>query len=148
MQTSMQLDPGSPFFRLLSKGIQAETRDEIAAAILLYQQAWDISTTDDERFIAAQHLSRRPPGVADKLKWHEVSLELALKIGGKHMERVYPTQHVNIGQCYEDMADYAAAEKHYQSAQALARSLPNNKYTKSIMSVIADSLKRVSGRQA
>jgi len=46
----------------------------------LFLQAWNEATNDFEKYIAAYYVARHQEDVADKLKWLETALQLALKV--------------------------------------------------------------------
>jgi len=137
----MQFDPDNPIVKLCAEGMNVEGEPE--KALLYFQRAWDEATTNFERFIAAHYLARQQPTVAEKLKWDETSLELALTVQDEPMQDVYPSLYLNIGKGYEDLGDFNRARHHYRLAKRFADTLPNDGYNNLIRTGIQNGLSRV-----
>ncbi|WP_338870792.1 rRNA adenine methyltransferase [Spirosoma sp. SC4-14] len=137
----MQFDPENNVVKLCAQGMAAEGEPEKAR--LYFQQAWNEATTNFERFIAAHYVARQQPAIADKLKWDETSLELALTVQDEQMQEVYPSLYLNIGKGYEDLGDFDTARNHYRLAESFAINLPEDGYSTMIRNGIRNGLDRV-----
>ena len=60
-------------------------------AYKMFQQAWNEATDDFEKFTSAHYVARHQKSVADKLRWDEIALSLALKIEDENMKANYPS---------------------------------------------------------
>ncbi|SDQ34978.1 NAD(+)--rifampin ADP-ribosyltransferase [Carnobacterium viridans] len=107
----MKFDPSNPIIQLCMKGMALEESGNLDDAIEAFIEAWNQTSDDYERFIAAYHLGLRQNNVDDKLKWMEKSLALALKINDDDVKSAYPTLYLTIAKCYEAMNDTTNARK-------------------------------------
>jgi tetratricopeptide (TPR) repeat protein len=140
----MQFDPNNPVIKLCAEGMNSEARGETNNAKQLFQQACNISSNDFEKFTAAHYLARHQKNTADKLKWDETALRIALKIKDESIRTHYPSLYLNIAKCYEDLTDIDNAKKNYQSALSFANFLPEDGYGKMIRSGINNGIERVT----
>ena len=140
----MQFDPNNKIIKLCAEGMSLEGAGKKEEAAQLFRQAWDESTNDFEKITSAHYVARHQETVADKLKWDEIALQLALNINDETMKASYPSLYLNIAKCYEDLEDKTNALKHYELANSFAVLLPDDGYGKMIKSGIANGLKRVS----
>ena len=121
--------------------LEGEAKPEEAAK--LFRQAWDEATNTAEKFIAAHYVARHQDTVADKLKWDETALNLALEVNTPELNVVFPSLYLNIAKCYEDLKDYVKAAENYQLALQYAEFLPEDGYSNMIRSGIKSGLERV-----
>ena len=110
----MDFNPGNHVVKLCVQSIDAEGKGEPGAAGRLCLQAWNEATNDFERFIAAHFVARHQNNVADKLKWLETTLQLALKINNDAVNGALPALYANIAKCYEDLNDPGNAKKNHE----------------------------------
>jgi tetratricopeptide (TPR) repeat protein len=139
--TTMQFDPNNKIVQLCAQGMNYEGEPEKARHF--FQRAWGEATTNFEKFIAAHYLARQQSSVADKLKWDEISLQLALQEDNDNTKEAYPSLYLNIGKCYEDLHDFDQARKNYRLAQSFTDYLPGDGFGKMIRSGIQNGLERV-----
>ena len=97
-------------------GLEEKGKSEEASRIFL--QAWNESTNDFEKFLAAHFVARHQKNVSDKLKWFETALELALKINDDSVKAAFPSLYTNIAKCYKDLNDTENAKKNYELANS------------------------------
>lgn len=140
----MHFDPNNNIIRLCTEGMNLEGEGKSEEAYKLFQQAWNEATNDLEKFTSAHYVARSQKSVADKLKWDEIALDLALKIDDDTMKGSYPTLYLNIGKGYEDLKELDNAIKNYQLALSFSDYLPNDGYGKMIKSGIINGIERVS----
>jgi tetratricopeptide (TPR) repeat protein len=140
----MLFDPNNAVIKLCADGMNFEAQGQTEKAKQLFQQAWDSSSNDFEKFTSAHYVARHQKSSADKLKWDETALNLALKIKDENMKQHYPSLYLNIAKCYEDLKDIDNARKNYQSALSFANLLPDDGYGKMIKSGINNGIERIT----
>lgn len=139
----MYFDPDNAIVKLCAEGMGKEQEGQPAEAAALFDQAWQQATSDFEKFTAAHYVARHQSNAADKLKWDETALQLALNIKNEEIKGVYPSLYLNIAKGYEDLQNPARAKHYYELAQSLAAVLPGNGYGDMIRFGISNGLKRV-----
>ena len=65
----MEFSPNNSVVKLCIQGMSMEEKGEPKEASRLFLQAWNESTNDFEKFIAAYYVARHQDNVLDKLKW-------------------------------------------------------------------------------
>lgn len=139
----MQFDPNNNVVKLCTQGMELEGAGEKEKAQKLFMQAWNEAVDDFEKFTAAHYVARHQNTIADKLKWDELSLELALKINDQSIKQSLPSLYLNVAKGYEDLNDFEKALENYQLALPFVGFLPDNGYGKMIRSGIEAGLIRV-----
>ena len=139
----MQFDPNNNVVKLCAEGMNLEGEGKNEEALKLFQQAWEEGIDDVDKFTAAHYIARHQKTLADKLKWNEVALDLALKMNNETMKGTYPSLYLNVGKCYEDLNDFYTAEKQYELALSFASFLPDDGYGKMIKGGIKNGMERV-----
>jgi rifampin ADP-ribosylating transferase len=142
----MQFDPDNNVVKLCAQGMGKEAEGKTEEAAKLFLQAWDEAIDDFEKFTSAHYVARHQKSISDKLKWDEISLNLALKIDDKAMKVSYPSLYLNIAKCYEDLNDSVNAKKNYILALSFTHLLPEDGYGKMIKSGISSGLNRITSR--
>lgn len=137
----MLFDPNNHVVKLCAEGISVEGEED--KALQLFQKAWNDATNDFEKFIAAHYIARHQKSVTDKLIWDKIALSAALKVNDEAIKVHFPSLHLNIGKCYEDLKDLGKATKNYQLALFYANYLPNDGYGNMIKSGILNGLERI-----
>lgn len=140
----MEFDKENKVVKLCAKGMAYEGKGEMKNASGFFHEAWSISKTDSEKFIAAHYVARHQNTVRDKLKWDKTALSFALKIGDKSIEGILPSLYLNIGKCYEDLNDFKNANSNYHLAQSYFDYLPNDGYGNMIKNGIISGIQRVN----
>lgn len=115
---NIKFDPNNVVIKLCMSGMNLEDSGNIEDATMMFQKAWDESTDDYERFIAAYHLARLQRSVTDKLKWMETSLQCALNINDENVKSAYSTLYLNIARCYEELGDSDKAKRNYELSKS------------------------------
>jgi rifampin ADP-ribosylating transferase len=139
----MQFDPNNKIVKLCTQGMDMEGKGNQDEASQYFLQAWNEATNDFEKFTAAHYVARHQKSVADKLKWDETALQLALKINDDAIKETYPSLYLNIAKCYEDLNDFDNAKKNYQLALSFTNLLPDNGYGNMIKGGIMNGIERV-----
>lgn len=142
--STMLFDPNNKIVKLCAEGMEFEGKGEHEKAHQQFVRAWEESTNNLEKFIAAHYIARHQNNVIDKLKWDETSLRLALQIKDPEMKSNYPSLYLNIAKCYEDLKDLHKANEYFQLAQSFAGNLPNDGYGNMIRSGIKNGIERTS----
>ena len=112
----MEFNPNNHIVKLCLQGMDLEAKGKPEEAGGIFLQAWDEATDDFEKFLAAHYVTRHQKNVADKLKWSETSLQLALKVNNDYFKGVLPSLYSNIAKCCEELGDLDNAEKNYELA--------------------------------
>jgi len=121
----IKFDPSNPIIKLCMTGMGLEESGNSDEALAMFQKAWKETRDDYERFITSYHLGRIQKSTIDKLKWMEMSLQCALKINDENVKSAYPTLHLNIAKCYEELGDSENAKRNYELSNS-TRGLPTD----------------------
>ena len=138
----MLYDNNNHIVKLCAGGMALEGQGKNDEALKLFQQAWDESANDLEKFTSAHYLARHQKSTEKKLHWDTLALDFALKINDEKIKSAYPSLYLNIGKCYEDLADYANARKHYQLADSFTSHLDEDGYSQMIKKGIQAGIER------
>jgi tetratricopeptide (TPR) repeat protein len=139
----MQFDPNNNVVKLCTQGMDMEGKGKPEDASRLFLQAWNEATNDFEKFTAAHYVARHQKNIANKLKWDETALQLALKINNDTVIGIFPSLYLNIAKCYEDLNDFDNARKNYQLALSFTNLLPDSGYGNMIKGGIMNGIARV-----
>lgn len=139
----MLFDPENPVNKLCVNGMLLEGEGKPAEALALFIQAWNIASNNIEKFTAAHFVARHQNSVADKLKWDEIALSLALAIDDDSAKASYPSLYLNIAKCHEDLKDFVKARETYLLALDATVSLSDDGYSNMIRAGINNGLERV-----
>ena len=99
----------------------AAERGDATEGRRFFREAWDESTNDFEKFLAAHFLARSAESVRERLKWSETALESALKVDNEATRSALPTLYEDLAGCYEDLNDAMNARETRQLAASLSR---------------------------
>jgi tetratricopeptide (TPR) repeat protein len=114
----MEFNPNNNIVKLCIQGMEMEGKGNPEAASKLFLQAWNESTNDFEKFIAAYYVARHQKSATDKLKWIETALQLALKINNDTVKAAFPSLYLNLAKCYEELNEIENAKKNYELASS------------------------------
>ena len=112
----MDFDPANRIVQLCLQGNEIEEKGDPDGARLVFNRAWQESTTDLERFIAAHFVARNEPSPPDQLRWLETMLALGLKMGDAAARSALPGLYHRIGACHEELTDEEKARLSYDLA--------------------------------
>jgi tetratricopeptide (TPR) repeat protein len=141
---NMEFDPDNIVVKLCAQGMDMEGKGKPEEASKLFLQAWNEATNDFEKFTAAHYVARHQKNVADKLKWDETALELALKINNDTVKGTFSSLYLNIAKCYEDLTDLDNAKRNYELALSFTNLLPDTGYGNMIKGGILNGMARVT----
>ncbi|WP_374950327.1 hypothetical protein [Mucilaginibacter sp.] len=139
----MQFDPNNHVVKLCADGMALEGQGEPQQAAELFNQAWQQAQTDLEKFTAAHYVARHQKNTADKLKWDETALTIALKINDDEIKGTLPSLYLNIAKGYEDLNNNALALNNYHLAMDFTQYLPNDGYGNMIRQGVKNGIERL-----
>jgi hypothetical protein len=137
------MDPANPIVQLCVEGMALEQQAKFEEASTLFMQAWERSTCDFERCIAAHYVARHQPNPVDTLLWNKESLKFANAVGDDRAHGFYPSLYLNLGKAYEDLNRAADACRFYQLAADGLVSLGASPYREMVRDGIERALQRV-----
>jgi len=115
----MEFDPNNKVIKLCVEAMNMEATGKPEEASRLFLQAWNESTNDFEKFIAAHFVARHQENVSDKLRWLETALAFALKVNSEAVWGAFPSLYLNIAKCYEELGDPVNAKKNYDLSNSV-----------------------------
>lgn len=139
-----KIDEDNPIVRLCVAGIEYEQRGEAEKAAASYRLAWDSSTDDLERCIAAHYVARCVTDAQQRLDWNTAALNAALSVGDERVEAFYASLHLNVGKSHEDLEQWADAARAYADAEVALRFVPPGPYRDTLTAAIARAQERVA----
>jgi rifampin ADP-ribosylating transferase len=122
----MEFSPENHVIKLCIQGMAMEDRGEPDEASKILLHAWNESTNDFEKFLAAYYVARHQENVRERLKWLETSLHHALSINDVTVQSAFPALYANIAQCYEQLNNPENAKNNHELANSF-RSKPTDK---------------------
>jgi tetratricopeptide (TPR) repeat protein len=139
----MQFDTENKVVQLCAEGMSAEFAGDLLQAKLLFLQAWEIATTDFEKFTASHYVARHRENGEETLRWNLLALSHANAIDDEGMKAHYPSLYLNVGKSYEDLGNHSEAIKNYQLADKNSCFLSTDAYGDMIRFGIKSALKRM-----
>jgi tetratricopeptide (TPR) repeat protein len=140
----MEFNQDNKVVQLCATGMDLEGQGKLAEASNHFEEAWNLASTDFEKFTAAHYVARHQKNISDKLNWDKTALKYALNINDDSIKDTLPSLYLNIGKCYEDLKDFENAKKNYKSAYAYSTYLPDNGYGNLIKAGINRALGRIN----
>ena len=119
----MEFNPNNNIVKLCLQGMELEEKGKPEEASGIFLQAWNEAADDFEKFIAAHYVTRHQKDVADKLKWVETSLRLALKMDSDYAKGVLSSLYLKKARCFEESGDARNAKKNYELAESFKHKL-------------------------
>jgi hypothetical protein len=119
----MEFNPNNHVVQLCVKAMGMEATGKPEEASKLFLQAWNESTNDFEKFIAAHFVAKHQQNISDKLKWSETALQCALKTNNDTVKTALPSLYANMAKCYDDLNDHSNAKKNYELSNSLTGKL-------------------------
>ncbi|HEX4488284.1 MAG TPA: hypothetical protein VH088_18545 [Terriglobales bacterium] len=136
------MDPANPVVRLCAEGMSAEGRGQAKTALSFFEQAWERSTDDYERCIAAHYVARQQPSLIEALRWNRKALDCAVSSSDQRLDEFYPSLYLNMGKAYEELGNLGEASTFYHLGAQQMNSLPAGPYGRLISQAIERGLKR------
>jgi hypothetical protein len=139
----MQFDPENPIVKLCAEGMNHEG-DGTTKAAEMFMQARNEASDNFEKCIAAHYIARQQQTVTEKLEWDQTALKLALNLDDEKLKGALPSLYLNVGKCYEDLADCEKALQHYKLGESFFHFLEDDGYGNFTKSAIQRGIARVS----
>jgi tetratricopeptide (TPR) repeat protein len=139
----MKFDTTNNVIKRCAEGMNLEGQGRKEEALEVFQQAWNESSNDFEKFTSAHYVARHQESIENKLKWDMTALEFASKINDDNITGAFPSLYLNIAKCYEDLNDFQNARNNYSLALSYADQLPDNGYGSMIKAGIMSGIERV-----
>ena len=112
----MEFNPDNKVVQLCAKGMEQEGSGQPDEAARLFDEAWALATDDFEKFTAAHYVARHQTNAADKLKWLQIGLQLALTINDDAVKGAVSSLYSSIAKCYEELGDKDNAKRNHDLA--------------------------------
>jgi tetratricopeptide (TPR) repeat protein len=138
------MNPNNPIVQLCAEGMEWEMKGRFDEASRLFMAAWDQSTDDFEKSVAAHYVARHQKTPAEALLWNQKSLDHANAANDARVQGFYPSLYLNIGKSHEDLGNPKDARSFYELAAAEAKCLAEDRYGDIVRDGIARGLQRVS----
>ena len=139
----LEMDPNNPVIRFCVQGMECEARGMFEDASQLFLNAWNQSTSDFERCIAAHYVARHQKDPLNTLTWNEVSLDYAKAIGDDGVLEFYPSLYLNLGRACEDLGKCDDARRFYEMSASVMDTLPDGRYSRVVREAVETALQRV-----
>lgn len=110
----MDFNPNNHVVKLCIQGMAMEDKGNATEASKLFMQAWNEAANDSEKFIAAHYVARHQTNAADKLKWLQTGLQLALTINDDAVRGAISSLYSSIAKCYEELGDKDNAKTNHE----------------------------------
>jgi tetratricopeptide (TPR) repeat protein len=138
------MDPNNPIVKLCAEGMEAESMGDAAKAAQLFNQAWQQSSDDFERCIAAHYVARHQPSFERAFHWNQLALECADRVADGSAEVFYPSLYLNLGKSHEDLGNMKDAKINYERAMVRLDCVPAGGYRDIIQGGIERGLQRMN----
>ena len=138
------MDPNNPIVKLCAKGMSEEARGNSEAAAKLFHLAWDHSSSDFERCIAAHYVARHQAQAERALDWNQRALDSANRIKDDSAAEFFPSLYLNLGKSHEDIGHTDSARELYRCAANGLECLPAGAYRDIMEDGIKGGLQRVA----
>ncbi len=114
----MEFNPNNPVVKLCIQGMNLEDQGEHQKASAVFHQAWNEATNDFEKFIAAFYVARHQNTPADKMKWLETAVELALKVNDDAVKAAFASLYLDIAKCSRELGDFEKFKRNEELASS------------------------------
>lgn len=138
------MDANNPIVKMCAEGMGLEMKGRLDEASRLFVAAWEQSTDDFEKSVAAHYVARHQKTAAEALLWNQRSLDHANAVNDDSVHGFYPSLYLNMGKSHEDLGNLEGARRFYESAAAKAECLSADPYGDMVRDGIARGLQRVS----
>ena len=138
------MDPNNSVVRLCVQGMECEGRAHFEDAAQLFLSAWNESTDDFERCIAAHYLARHQKNPVDTLMWNRRSLDHANAVADDRVREFYPSLYLNMGKAHEDIGNLEAAKRFYEMAASVVDCLGDGRYGKIVRDAVDKAQQRLA----
>lgn len=115
----MEFSPNNPVVKLCLQGIACEEKGSAVEARRIFTEAWNQASENLDKFLSAFFLGRVQENASEKLKWFEVSSELASKINDDSVRSALPTLYQSIAKCFEEQHDFVNAKNNLDLGRSI-----------------------------
>lgn len=137
------MNPENPVVKLCVQGMDHESKGDFETASKLFLLAWEQSTDDFERCIAAHYVARHQESPEETLVWNQRSLDFARAVNDARVSGFLPSLYLNMGKSYEDLAKLDDARQFYAMTVEVLSSLPDNEYGRNLRGAVERALERI-----
>jgi tetratricopeptide (TPR) repeat protein len=137
------MNPDNLVVKLCAQGMEYESKGNFEQASSLFMSAWNQSTDDFERCIAAHYVARHQKSPDEALTWNQRSLDYARALGDDRVSGFFPSLYLNMGKAYEDLGRWDEARRFYAMTEELLTTLPDDRYGRIIRDAVERALERV-----
>lgn len=113
--------PRNKIVRMCIQGMGLEEGGDPEEAREVFLRAWNEATDDHEKLLAAHHVARQAEDSADRAKWLETALQLALEIDDASVRPAVPFLYSRIAECYEQVHDPNGASRYRELAASFEK---------------------------
>jgi hypothetical protein len=122
------MDASNSVVQLCVDGMSAESEGRVADAKALFERAWNASSDDFERCIAAHYVARHQATAEAELQWNEEALRRADAVADGRVRTFYASLYLNVAHSLEQTGRSAEACRHYALAAERLTELPPSPY--------------------
>lgn len=137
------MDSNNPVVRLCIQGMECEGRGLFEDASQLFLNAWNQSTSDVERCIAAHYVARHQKNPHDALMWNEACLNHANAVADDGVREFYPSLYLNLGKAHEDLGHREDAKRFYEMSAGVLNTLSEDRYGSVVRDAVENALRRM-----
>jgi tetratricopeptide (TPR) repeat protein len=138
----VSMDSRNPVIVLCVAGMTAEARGHQEDARALFRQAWESSTDDFERCVAAHFLARHQDNATQTLAWHRAALAHAQQVGDERVQGFFASLYLNLGWAHEQLEQWEEARDAYAHAAESTASLGDDGYGRLVRRGISAAQRR------
>lgn len=138
------MDPNNPVVKLCVQGMEEESKGNNEKAAELFEDAWNQSSDDFERCIAAHYVARQQPNAELALRWNQEAINCAQRVTEDRVTEFFPSLYLNLGKSHEDLGNIDKARGGYECAAEKLPSIPAGPYRDIIQDGIERGLQRMA----
>lgn len=112
----MEFNPGNHVVQRCLRGMAAMDNNQPREASQQFFQAWQESTNDFEKFLAAYYVAGSRHDAGEKLTWYHTALQHASKVNDAGVKSALAALYTHMARCYEALEDAGNAAKNYALA--------------------------------
>lgn len=137
------MDTTNPVVRLCAEGMTAEAQGRQADAKALFERAWELAGDDYEACVASHYVARHQPTPQATLRWNELCLEHANKVGDQRVAGFYSSLHAGIARSHHTLGDSRTARHHFELAAEHLAAVPEGPYRDWLRYGVAEGLREI-----
>lgn len=138
------MDPNNPVVKLCAQGMEEESKGNDERAAELFEHAWNESSDDFERCIAAHYVARHQANAELALQWNQEAINCGQRVTDDSVAEFLPSLYLNLGKSHEDLGNLEGARRNYECAAEKLPSIPAGPYREIILDGIERALQRTA----